>query len=379
MPTLVEPEAATGVIKFATSTAVIADLAAKYLPLKVAGLNDKHGLTVVHAARMEIKTLRVDVARRRVELKAGALQFGRDVDAEARRLTALLEPIETHLEKQEQIVADEKERIRLADLAAKRLITDTRLKALTEIGVMANPMTIADMPDDAFARYVAEERQQYEVRESNRAAQEAEAKRVAQVERDRLAAEQVERARLAKIESDKLAAERAELERQRVEQEAAEQERRMIEDARLETERIKLEHQRKEQVESQRRIDAENKRLADAEAERVRAVELERLRVETAERTRIETEQRIASEKAAAEAKAAADKLAAERLEAVRPDREKLLTFADTVSQLEIPEFLTTVAIENDVQRILDNAAVLIRRVADKLGSDQATLPGLQS
>lgn len=63
MQTLVEPEAATGVIKFATSTAVIADLAAKYMPLKVAGLNDKHGLAVVHDARMEIKGLRVDVEK----------------------------------------------------------------------------------------------------------------------------------------------------------------------------------------------------------------------------------------------------------------------------------------------------------------------------
>ena len=342
--TLTEPEAATGVIKFATSTAVIADLAAKYLPLKVQGLNDKHGLAVVHDARMEIKGLRVDVEKRRVELKAGALKYGRDVDAEAKRLTALLEPIETHLEKQEQIVADEKERIRKAAAEAKRLITDTRLKALTEIGVMANPMTIADMPDDAFARYVAEERQQYKTREANRAAQEAEANR------------------LAKIESDKLAAERAEMERQRMEQEKQAAESRRIENERIAAENARLEAVRAEQAEAQRKIDAENKRLADVEAARLRAIEMERVRVETAERMRIETEQRIARERADAEAKAAADKLAADQAEALRPDREKLLAFADGVSQLSIPP-LSVVSVA-DVQKILDRAATLIRRLA---------------
>lgn len=84
-------------ITFSVSDAAIAQLAAEYMPLKIIDINDAAGFKRVHDARMNVKEKRVLVEKTRKELKADALEFGRKVDGEAKRLTSLLEPIESHL------------------------------------------------------------------------------------------------------------------------------------------------------------------------------------------------------------------------------------------------------------------------------------------
>lgn len=113
--------------KFNVADAVISKMAGEYLPLKVKGLDDKEGLKKVHDARMLVKAKRIEVEKKRKALKESSLRFGQEVDAEAKRITALLAPIEAHLEKEESIVEREKERLRLEAEEKARIAEQTRL------------------------------------------------------------------------------------------------------------------------------------------------------------------------------------------------------------------------------------------------------------
>jgi hypothetical protein len=105
----------------------IGELSAAYMPLRVYGLSDTKGLKEVHDARMVVKNLRVNVDKRRKELKAASLEYGRQVDSAAKALTDLLEPIESHLQAEEDAVENEKARIKAEAEEAKRLKLQKRL------------------------------------------------------------------------------------------------------------------------------------------------------------------------------------------------------------------------------------------------------------
>jgi colicin import membrane protein len=303
-------------IEWRKQDAAIAQLAEQYMPLRIEGLTDKVGFKKVHEARMVVKNTRVAVEKKRKELKADALAYGQAVDAEARRLTKLLEPIETHLQAEEDAVEAEKERLRKIEEDAKRAALQKRLDALAAYGVTPNPLAIVDLTEERFQEQL-------------------EAAKVAAAERERLA--EIERKRLAdeaearRIEGEKLAAERAELDRQRREQ------------------------------------DAERQKI---EAER-RAVELEKAKQEAAEKARIDTERRLAEqsarEKAAAAAeaqrladKAKADEAARLKAEAERPQREKIEAVAELIEQITPPAGPGYY----DVCNVLQKAAADIREIA---------------
>ena len=108
------PNQTAQLARFSPSDAAIAALSDEYLPLRIDGVKDATGYALVHQARMDIRGKRVAVEKLRKELKVDALRYGRSVDSEAKRLTALLEPIETHLRREEQAVNEEKERIKTA-------------------------------------------------------------------------------------------------------------------------------------------------------------------------------------------------------------------------------------------------------------------------
>lgn len=310
MSTVLEPIDSTELTTFRKQDAAIAVLAEQYMPLRINGLNDKAGFDAVHKARMIVKSKRVEVEKKRKELKADALKFGQTVDAEARRLTELLEPIESHLEAEEDAVVKERERIKNIAEEAKRAALQKRLDALGVYDPFVNPLTVADMTEEMFQAELAKAKAAFE-------------------------------------------------ERQRAEREAAEQ--RKAEEARLATERVELDRIRKEQ-------EAERAKL---EAER-RAVEVEKARHEAAEKSRIETEQRLAAqaarekaEAAAREAKAKADAEAAEqarlKAEAERPQREKLLAIAKVVDAIDVPEGPGCAAVE----KVLIDAVAKIRHIAN--------------
>ena len=198
--------------KFAPTDTAIAEMSERYLPLQISGIDDAEGLQAVHSARLVVKIHRIQVEKVRKELKADSLAHGRRVDGEAKRITALLMPIERHLSDQENAVVAEKERIknaaRLKAEAEAKAAADkeeARLKAIQEA---------EDARLKAEADRLAEERRQID---EERRQIEAEKKRLADDEAVRLRKTENERIR-------KEAAEKARIEtEQRIAREAEEE------------------------------------------------------------------------------------------------------------------------------------------------------------
>ena len=186
-------------VEFRKQDAAIAKLREQYMPLKINGLEDKEGFAKVHDARMIVKNTRVSVEKKRVELKADALAYGRAVDAEAKRLTELLAPIESHLEAEEDCIVQERERIKKEAERKRQAITQDRVDKFMALGVVPSIIDVAVLTDEQFAESLA-------------AAQKAKDERDAAAEAQRKAEE---KARREKEEAEAAEAERIKAEQER--------------------------------------------------------------------------------------------------------------------------------------------------------------------
>ena len=83
------------------------------------------GYEEVRKAIGDLRGLRVAIEDRRKELKKDSLEFGRLVDGEAKRITALIEGIEEPLKLKKAAVDDEKERLRKEKEAAEKAVLGT--------------------------------------------------------------------------------------------------------------------------------------------------------------------------------------------------------------------------------------------------------------
>ncbi len=224
---MTESNTNTALEKFTPTDTAIAAMRDEYMPLAIRDVNDAKGFKAVHSARMVVKNHRVEVEKVRKELKAEALAYGRRVDGEAKRIVAMLKPIEDHLAQEEATHEAEKERIRNAD----------RLKAEAEAKAKA---------DAEAARIEAEK--------------EADAARIKK-------AQDAEDARL-RAEADKLAEQKRIIDEQRREIEAEKKRLADIEAARLRE--IELEKAKKEAAE-RARIETEQRIAHEAEAAKSKA------------------------------------------------------------------------------------------------------------
>lgn len=295
--------------RYPVTDAVIADLKSKFASLDIAGVEDKKGYAQVHDARMTVRNLRTDVERKRKALKEDSLEYGRKVDAEAKRITKLLEEIETPLEAKEKAIDAELERIKQEKQREKDAMIQRRIDALTAVGHPVNLSEIAQMNETVFQMVLKTATEAFEERERLRIAAEA-----------ALAEKRAEEERKAKEEAEAKAA-----------AEKAERERLAAENARLEAQRAAL---RKEQEEF------EAKRRAQEQADRDR-----RIAEEAAAKAKAETERKAQEEaaKKEREAKEAAERAKAEEAqrkarEAARPDAEKILALAETIRGTAFPK-----------------------------------------
>lgn len=301
--------------KFSPSDAVIAQLAEQYMPLTINGIEDKEGLQKVHDARMEVKRWRVDVEKKRKELKADALEYGRKVDAEAKRITKMLEPIEQHLLSQETAVKEEIERIKeQKKREAEQKLAD-RVDKLRAVGDKTPGVLLRDWSDEGFEAHLKDATAKFEAEQARLEAERIEQEKIQQAERERMEAER-----------QKLEEQRAEIERQRAEAEAkrkAEEERlaeeRRIQEQKLAAERAELEAERRRQEKVRRQQEAEQKAK------------------EAAERARVETEQRIERERLAEIERQKAEEAKRLEEEEKRPDLEKVRAFIGSIEELKIP------------------------------------------
>lgn len=182
------------------------------------------GYEETRLAIAHLRTTRTAIEKRRVELKADALEFGRRVDTVAKRLTLLVSEIEDPLKERKAAIDDAKARAARAAEDAARAAAEAKAKAERE----AEEKRIAEERAKLEAQQAVFAEAQRKADEERRQADER-----ARVERERVEAEQ--RAAQAKID-----AQRAELEAQqhaiREEEEAgarAEQERQHAERARI--------------------------------------------------------------------------------------------------------------------------------------------------
>lgn len=320
----------TELAKFDLPAAAIAELASQFDSLTIEGIDDKKGYGDVHAALMHVRGKRTSIERTRKLLKEDSLAFGRAVDSEAKRLTALLEPIETKLASKREAIDNEKERIRVekAEAEARRLqeIADaenariqTRADAMAAYGAVYDWTRLKTMQETEFETELAEAKKVWGIEQDRLKqaeldrAEEQQRLETQRVEQQRIADEQAAQAKALREQQERIDAAAAEVER----------EKQRIEDERLAKE---AEQRRAEELEAAKKAAAE------------KAIEEERQR---AENLRLANEAKARQERADAEAKELADREAAELEASQRPDKDKLAEWAEALLAVPAPALTT--------------------------------------
>jgi hypothetical protein len=155
--------------------------------------------------------MRLDIEKRRKELKKAPLEFGRKVDAVAKELTGSLSPVEIALTFQEEEYKAEKERIKQAAILAAKEQLDERMRLLAEVESKAVPSQIQGLTDEEFAAVL---RQKTEVHEHRQGQARIQAETEAKLAAERAAIEAAEAAKLV-VERKALADGRAALDDER--------------------------------------------------------------------------------------------------------------------------------------------------------------------
>jgi fused signal recognition particle receptor len=269
--------------KFNVTDAAIAEMKSKYMPLTINGIEDKAGYATVKEGRQFMKGLRVNVDKKRKELNEGALTFQRAINAEAKRITADLEPIEEHLLAQEKAIDDERECLRVEAEQKRQEALQARIDAFAAVNKRVEVASLFNMTEEAFQEGLAAATAEYEVEqaalkeaeekrlEAEKIEREAEAARAAEAEKARLAEQ--EAFRIAKEAQDKRQAELDEITRQQAEEARVLKEEREKLERQMQHERNKKEAAQKANADAelkakrdaQRKIDEERKVKEDAE------------------------------------------------------------------------------------------------------------------
>lgn len=177
--------------------------------LTIAGLNDKKGYDLVKAALNKVKKLRTAVEGKRKELKAVALEYGKAVDGEAKRLTLLVQPIEDALAKKIAAIDEAAEQARKAEqIRRNQLMLDSGFMFYAGVytaGIYCYSTDQVMQADEATLAVMV----QNGIDERDRIAAEKARMEAERAELERLRAEQA-------AEAKKLADERAALEAERI-------------------------------------------------------------------------------------------------------------------------------------------------------------------
>ena len=109
-----------------------ADIAARFAGYADLTADTPQGYKAVQAAISELRSARVDVEKRRKDLKAESLEYGRRVDEVAKYLTGLIEAIEHPLKAKKAAVDEEKARVKAEKEAAERAAVEAQIRAEQE-------------------------------------------------------------------------------------------------------------------------------------------------------------------------------------------------------------------------------------------------------
>lgn len=299
----------TTITEYSATEQALAELRQKYEAV-VFDVSTGKGLDQAKKARAELREHRVSLEKERVRIKAPALERCRQIDSEAKRITAELEALEEPIDQQIKAEEDRKAREKAArEEAERKRVEELRdrfnaIRTLPMAAVGKSSAEIAELvasaeqtdtesfPDDMKAAAAFELRLAVA---SLKAAQDAAAAAEAEAERIRAEREELERLR---AEQAAVIAERERLHAEELARQAAEQKR--VEDA-ARAEREAAERAAREaREEEQRRIDAERaerRRQEDAEREAAAAKLREEQAAAAAERKRLDDERKAAEKR----------------------------------------------------------------------------------
>lgn len=302
--------------KYNITDGIIKEMEQKFMPLKIKGVTDLEGYKKVREARLFIKDKRIEVEKKRKELKEDSLRFGRAVDTEAKRITSLLSPIEDHLDSQEKWVDSELIRIKFEKEQKEKL--PSRIEKLESINASITETELLKLDDfgfnilfnDLHEKYLEEKETQ--MRAEQEGIREEQEKKEAQM---------------------------------RAEQERIDVENRAIEDKKRA---------------DQEKIEAEKRKIEEAKQ---MAIEIEQVKKEAAKRAKIEAELKIKQEAKEKIEKERLAKLEAERQEVLRPDKEKLLSLAKDIDDFKLPNVksVEVLGILADVKKLLRKVSTFLR------------------
>lgn len=337
--------------KFNLTDLAIAEIKQRYMPLAINNIKDRDGYKAVNEARIFVKNKRVEIEKTRKNLKEESLKFGRAVDAEAKRITALLLPIEEHLEAQQEAIDAEKERLKQESEQRRQTVIQSRIDALLAVGQQIDFAKIANMSDEEFTQELALATASYE------------AEQAALVEQERLRLEEEERLeklRLEDQERQRAVDEARRAEEQRLAGEAAklkqaEDERQRAAAAELEEKRKALERAAEELAEKEAAIKAAEDKIR-------RDAELEAARKEAAEKALIEADLKARREADAKAERERQEKAEAIRQEALKPDKDRALQFAHMLENITQPQI-----IDPEINLLVEKTMIKIYEIAAHL------------
>lgn len=282
------------VVKYDINAAEIAKMSDIYMQLTIESFDDQEGFEAVHTARMTMVKHRCSVDKLRKRANETAQKFIKNNNANAKKLTGLMEPIETHLKTEEDKITKEKERIKAEEEKLEQERIKRKVDALFAVDVVLPFFDVALLSDNEYGVLLEKS---IRIKE----------------EKSQIAEEE----RLAKEKAEKeLAAERAELEKLKAEQEATAKAQKEKEEA-LEAERKKMEGEYKKIWEEKQK---------EILAKKIEEERLEREKAEAEEKARQESEEKRQTE--------------------LLPDKEKLIDLAMTIKQIISPPAIKDEAVK---------------------------------
>jgi len=307
-------------IAYGVTDAALAELRERW---HLEAIENREDYNLAKAGIKECRELRGKVEAKRKELKADALEFGKMVDAEAKRITEALLEVESPLK---ELKTGEDQRKKAEKEARERAERERVEHIRNNIAAIRNAPAeaVGCTSEEIMGLLAVAEETEIGPEKFEEFAEEAQEARAAAVE-------QLERILAEKREQEEQA---AELERLKAEREA--------EQAALDAERRKLEAERQAQEAELAAKRAEDEAKAAAEREKIEAEKAKIREAEEArERERIRAEERERAEREAKDA-AAKEKAEQERLqreeeerqareEAAKTEKERLLSWIDGV------------------------------------------------
>ena len=285
------------------------------------------GIGKVEEAHKAVKRLSASIEKKRKELKAGALEYGRTVDSIAKQLSEKVDGIEVKLKAEREAFDAIEKAEKAAKEAEKQAAKQARLNAMVAAGIPVD-LVAADLPQEEWMWWLSKATKEAEARQAAELMRQKTATRIARMEALGVAIGSEERVAslcdeqfefdynvAKKTVEDRKAAEEAERQRQSEELRvrAEEMERQRLQDEqRMQAERRQLAAER-EEMEAKL---AEQRKAAEAEREELRRQQEEIRKAEQAKIKEQQAEERKRREDAAKPELERLDN----RLEAIRID-----------------------------------------------------------